>query len=221
MKRYNKILFIVLLTLASCASSTNLRLYYYPVHDLERGKVYAYRSSDVFNKHFFVALKSKTEMGKSYLYIEMFDGDFKMLSSTKELLTEEMAEIVEFGVNKDSIINYLDVRTNMSFFWVFEEPSLFIGKSENKTFQIKRMFQNAFVNYLYQGVEYSSAHITQDGSGELYKSAMSDYNMTDLYFAKGIGKVAFKIEKPGSKKEEFVLDKMLNMNEWRILRGAN
>jgi hypothetical protein len=221
MKRYNKILFIVLLILASCASSSNLRLYYYPVHELERGKVYAYRSSDVFNKHFFVALKSRTELGKSYLYIEMFDADFKMLTSAKELVTDEMAEIVEFGVNLDSITTYLDIDAEMSFFWNFDEPTLFIAKSENKLFQIKRMFQNAFVKYLYQGVDYLSAYITQEGSGELYKSVMSDYHMTDLYFAKGIGMIAFKIEKPGSKKEEFVLDKILNMNEWRILRGVN
>jgi hypothetical protein len=151
----------------------------------------------------------------------MFDAEFKLLTSAKELLTEERAEVVEFGVNLDSIITYIDIKSKMSFFWDFTEPTLLMAKFENNEFKIKRMFQNAFVNYLYQGVDYPAAHITQEGSGELYKYAISEYNMTDLYFAKGIGMIAFKIAKPGGKKEEFVLDKMLNMNEWRILRGVN
>ncbi|MCO5251812.1 MAG: hypothetical protein M9949_10385 [Candidatus Kapabacteria bacterium] len=221
MKRYSNIFFIVFLTLASCVSSTNLRLYYYPVHDLERGNVYAFRSSETFNRNFFVALKSRIESGKQYMYIEMFDAEFILLTSAKELLTEERAEVVEFGVNLDSIVTYIDIKSEMSFFWDFTEPSHFSAKLENNEFKIERMFQNAFVNYNYQGVDYPAAHITQDGSGELYKSAMSEYNMTDLYFAKGIGMIAFKIAKPGGKKEEFVLDKMLNMNEWRVLRGVN
>ncbi|PKL84479.1 MAG: hypothetical protein CVV22_12715 [Ignavibacteriae bacterium HGW-Ignavibacteriae-1] len=221
MKRYSKIFFIVLITLASCASSSNLRLYYYPIYDLELGKVYAFRSSETFNRNFFVALKSRIESGNQYMYIEMFDAEFKLLTSAKELLTEERAEVVEFGVNLDSIITYIDIKSKMSFFWDFTEPTLLMAKFENNEFKIKRMFQNAFVNYLYQGVDYPAAHITQEGSGELYKYAISEYNMTDLYFAKGIGMIAFKIAKPGGKKEEFVLDKMLNMNEWRILRGVN
>ena len=221
MKRYSKIFFIIFLTLASCVSSTNLRLYYYPIHDLERGKVYAFRSSETFNRNFFVALKSKIESENEYLYIEMFDAEFKLLTSSKELLSSESAKVLEFGVNLDSIIIYIDIKAAHSFSWDFADPALFIAESENKEFKIERSFQNAFENYSYQGVGYPAAHIKQDGSGELYKSAMSGYNMTDLYFAKGIGMIAFKIAKPGGKKEEFVLDKRLNMNEWRALRGVN
>jgi len=220
MNRYSTILFFTLVMLVSCIQSSNLRLYYFPFYDLERGRVYVYRSSTIFNEHFYIALKSRTEGGKNYLYTEQFDNDLNMLTRSKELIDNNQVSIVEFSVVIDGTDTYVKIeRNNSVFFWDFAEPTLFIGTNDGGNYQIRRMFQKAFVNYLHQGINYPSAYITQDGSGELYDKVMKNYNMTDLYFAKGLGLIAFKIQR--NKTEEFVLDRMLNMNEWRILRGAN
>ncbi len=220
MSRYNLILFSVTLLLASCIQSSNLRLYYYPFYDLERGRVYVYRSSTIFNEHFYVALKSRTEAGKNYLYIEQFDNDLNMLTRSKELIGNEGSEVIEFSAMLEGTDTYVKIdKSNSVFFWDFVEPALFIASNENGKYEIRRLFQRTFVNYLFQGINYPSAYVIQEGNGELYDDIMKNYNMTDLYFAKGIGLIAFKIQR--NKTEEFMLDRTLSMNEWRILRGAN
>lgn len=182
--------------------------------------MYVYRSSTIFNEHFYIALKSRTEAGKNYLYIEQFGNDMNMLTRTKELIGNEGVELVELSVMLDGVDTYVKIDKNNSvFFWDFVEPSLFTAANESGKFEIKRMFQKTFVNYLFQGINYPSAYITQEGKGDIYDDIMKNYNMTDLYFAKGIGLIAFKIQR--NKTEEFVLDRTLSMNEWRILRGSN
>lgn len=220
MKTYNKIIFVILLVLVSCSSGSNLKLYYYPDYDLQRGKVYAFRSTEFFNQYFFVALKSKTEAGNSYLYIEMYNNEFEMLSGSKEKITNNGAEVVEFVAYVNGLAVNFGIESAMSFLWDFSTPISFIASSANEKIIIHRMFQNAFVNYVFEGVDYPAAYITQKGEGALYELVMKNFNMTDLYFAKGIGLIAFKIQNQ-NKKEQYVLDKRLTMNEWRILRGLN
>ena len=233
----------LILTVTTCSSdkevvsSKKLRKYYFPVEELEKPKVYYYKSGEKSDQHLFWKLSKKVEDGKTYLITDAFtyseNGEIQKVEEIKERITEEGSFVVKYvqyeyddlgntfklnSTMKDSCVFKWEMTSEKEIEWFFSNESVIF---ENYTHSISKkrtlVGTDQKVNYnetKNKAIQFSD-HFTTKYTNRSTGSVDKTYEMNQTsYYSKGIGMVKYNRQFEDGSGITFKLHDIMSLDEW-------
>jgi hypothetical protein len=220
-------LFITVIMISCGEPPAGNRFYFYQFDLNNEPKVYVYKNINNPDDVYYYAVKSIQADENKYLHLEISNSSYHILESQRMLINSEGAFAEEFLLYYDSI-NYqsLKIYADSVMIWDFKNNATFAFEASfnrPETWNqliVKRIkhYNGKSENIEFEGANYKTIELVEDNFFNDGNDALK-INRKILKFARGLGLIEFMVTEKGNSPQSYKLDKIININEWKILKS--